>query len=258
MDEPVVTAEKPAIELSGLRKSFGALVVTDDVSLKILPGELHALIGPNGAGKTTLIGQISGTLSPDSGSVLLNGEDVTLIPANARAKRGLARTFQITSIIPSLSALENVALAVQGRSSRPLSPIRRASTDASLNEEAGAALDAVEMLPRASFRAGSLSHGEKRALEIAMALAQQPKVILFDEPMAGIGREDSGRIIALLKALKGRYAMLLVEHDMAAVFALADRISVLVYGKIIATGTPAVVRNDPAVRAAYLGEDGEA
>lgn len=247
----------PAIELSNLCKSFGALKVTDDVSLRVMPGELHALIGPNGAGKTTLIGQISGTLAADSGSVRLGGEDVTNLPANVRARRGLARTFQITSIISSLSALENVALAVQGRSPRPLSLFGHAATDAGLNDPARAALEAVELLPRADIRAGSLSHGEKRALEIAMALAQEPKAILFDEPMAGIGREDGGRIIALLRALKGRYAMLLVEHDMEAVFALADRITVLVYGKVIASGTPERVRNDAAVRAAYLGESEE-
>ncbi len=212
---------EPALALKGLAKSFGALKVTNGVDLVIAPGELHALIGPNGAGKTTLVHQISGTLQPDAGTILFDGLDVTRLSPQRRARAGLARTFQSTSTIASLSALEAVGLA-----------------------------------ERAHAPAGSLSHGEKRALEIAMALTLQPKLILLDEPLAGVGHEEGERLIALLNRLKGRFAMLLVEHDMSAVFALADRVTVLVYGGVIASGEPAAVRADPAVRQAYLGEEG--
>ncbi|MGL4974795.1 MAG: ABC transporter ATP-binding protein [Bosea sp. (in: a-proteobacteria)] len=245
----------PVLELRGLRKSFGALVVTDDVSLTVLPGELHALIGPNGAGKTTLIHQISGTLASNAGNVFFQGQPVTALGMEARAKLGLARTFQITSIVPSLSTRENVALCVQVRQPRRLSLWRHAASDEALNAPAREALAAVGLAERATIQAGLLSHGEKRALEIAMALALEPKAILFDEPMAGVGREESEGVVSLLRGLKGRYGMLLVEHDMEAVFSLADRISVLVYGRIIATGTPDEIRANPDVRTAYLGEE---
>lgn len=247
---------EPALAIKGLAKSFGALKVTNGVDLSIAPGELHALIGPNGAGKTTLVHQISGTLRPDSGTILFGGTDVTRLPPQKRARAGLARTFQITSTIASLSALENVALGVQARSSHPLSLFRDAARDQALNAPAWEALEAVGLAGRAHAPAGSLSHGEKRALEIAMALTLRPKLILLDEPLAGVGHEEGERLIALLKSLKGRFAMLLVEHDMSAVFALADRVTVLVYGGVIATGEPAAVRADPAVRQAYLGEEG--
>lgn len=247
---------EPVLVLDGIRKSFGALKVTDGVSLAVAPGELHALIGPNGAGKTTLVHQISGMLTPDDGTIRFRGEDVTAFNAEKRARHGLARTFQITSTIASLSALENVALGVQAKASHPLSFFRNAASDERLNRPARAALDAVGLSERAHVPAGSLSHGEKRALEIAMALALEPAAILLDEPLAGVGKEEGERLIALLKSLKGRYAMLLVEHDMEAVFALADTVSVLVYGRVIASGNPAVVRADPAVREAYLGEEG--
>ena len=246
---------KPILVLDHLRKAFGALVVTDDVSLDLRPGEIHALIGPNGAGKTTLIHQITGTLTPDSGRILFEDSDITLLPPHERARRGLARTFQITSIVPSFSALENVALAVQARDAHPLKLFGNATGESELNARALAALAAVGLDCRADVTAGRLSHGEKRALEIAIALALEPKAILFDEPMAGVGREESGRIVELLAGLKGRYGMLLVEHDMDAVFSLADRVSVLVYGRVIASGTPGEVRADPAVRAAYLGDE---
>ncbi|PSC05508.1 ABC transporter ATP-binding protein [Alsobacter soli] len=246
---------EPIVRIDGLRKSFGALAVTNDVALDVMPGELHALIGPNGAGKTTLIHQIAGTLRPDAGRVLIDGADLTGAPPAARARAGLARTFQITSIIPSLDALGNVALAAQARAKRPLRLFGRVAADEALNGEARAALAAVGLSTRAAVPAGRLSHGEKRALEIAMALAMGPKVLLLDEPMAGVGREESGRIVELLRSLKGRYALLLVEHDMEAVFSLADRISVLVYGEVIASGTPQAIRSDPAVRAAYLGDE---
>ncbi|GGH22710.1 ABC transporter ATP-binding protein [Alsobacter metallidurans] len=246
---------EPLIRIEGLRKSFGALVVTDDVSLDVAPGELHALIGPNGAGKTTLIHQIAGTLQPNAGRILIGGVDLSGASPAARARAGLARTFQITSIIPTLDVLGNVALAAQARSPRALRLFGRAATDEALNAQARAAIAAVGLSARAGAPAGMLSHGEKRVLEIAMALAMEPKAILLDEPMAGVGREESARIVELLLGLKGRYAMLLVEHDMEAVFSLADRISVLVYGSVIATGTPDAIRVDPAVRAAYLGDE---
>ncbi len=247
---------EPVLALDSVRKSFGALKVTDDVSLSLAPGELHALIGPNGAGKTTLVHQISGMLKPDSGAIRFRGEDISALTPEKRARRGLARTFQITSTIASLSVLENVALGVQAKAARPLSLFRNAANDAALNRPALAALEAVGLADRADVPAGRLSHGEKRALELAMALALEPAAILLDEPLAGVGREEGERLIELLSSLKGRYAMLLVEHDMAAVFALADKVSVLVYGRVIASGDPVSVRADAGVREAYLGEEG--
>lgn len=252
----MTSAKPPALALAGVRKAFGALKVTDDVSLSIAPGELHALIGPNGAGKTTLVHQISGMLTPDAGTIRFDGQDVTALGPEERSRRGLARTFQITSTIASLSVLENVALGVQARAKNPLALLRNAARDESLNRPAREALAAVGLIDRADAPAGSLSHGEKRALEIAMALSLEPAAILLDEPLAGVGKEEGERLIALLASLKGRYAMLLVEHDMDAVFALADKVSVLVYGRVVASGDPAAVRADPAVREAYLGEEG--
>lgn len=245
------------LSITGLGKSFGALKVTDEVSLDLRAGELHALIGPNGAGKTTLIHQICGTLQPDRGTIIFEGQDVTRVPAHLRARAGLARTFQITSIIPSLTTHENVALAAQACAPGALSLFGAASRQVTTNAEARALLDRVGLGARADVLAGVLSHGEKRALEIAMALALKPRAILFDEPMAGVGREESGRVVELMQGLKDHYAMLLVEHDMEAVFALADRISVLVYGRIVASGTPEEIRADPQVKTAYLGEEGE-
>ena len=247
---------EPVLALESVRKSFGALKVTDGVSFSVAPGELHALIGPNGAGKTTLVHQISGMLRPDAGSIRFRGTDITGLSPEKRARAGLARTFQITSTIASLSVLENVALSVQARATHPLALFRNAARDERLNGPAWAAIDAVGLSERAHVPAGRLSHGEKRALEIAMALTLEPAAILLDEPLAGVGHEEGARLIALLKSLKGRYAMLLVEHDMEAVFALADRVSVLVYGRVIASGEPAAVRADPTVREAYLGEEG--
>ena len=241
--------------IENLRKSFGGLVVTDGVTLEIGPGELHAVIGPNGAGKTTLIHQVSGTLTPDDGRILLNGTDILPLPPYERAKLGLARSFQITSVLPRFSALENVALAVQARSGSSYSFLRPAAAEAALNDEAMAALAEVGLEHRADIVAAHLSHGEKRALELAIALALEPKLLLLDETMAGAGPEESERIVTVLKKLKGRFAMLLVEHDMNAVFALADRISVLTYGRVLASGEPEAVRNDPAVMQAYLGEE---
>jgi branched-chain amino acid transport system ATP-binding protein len=252
-----VAEPQPVLRIEDLRKNFGALAVTDGITLDVRPGELHAVIGPNGAGKTTLINQISGFLMPNSGRILFNGRDITELPVHARAGLGLARSFQITSILPGFSALENVALAVQAREGSSFRFFARASAEPSLNGPAQAALEEVGLGERARVPAGELSHGEKRALELAIALAMAPKLLLLDEPMAGTGREETDRLVALLGRLKGRFAMILVEHDMTAVFALADRISVMIYGRILASGTPDAVRRDPAVATAYLGDEME-
>ena len=248
---------EPVLRLQKLRKSFDALVVTDDVTFDLMPRELHAVIGPNGAGKTTLINQISGLIAPDSGSILFDGRDITGVSVHARAAAGLARSFQVSSILPRFSALENVALAVQSRSGSSFRFLSRAAAEDALNGPAMAALADVGLSERAHVPAGELAHGEKRALELAIALAMQPKVLLLDEPMAGTGREETARLVELLRRLKGRFSVLLVEHDMTAVFALADRISVLLYGRILASGMPAAVRADPRVVAAYLGDEME-
>jgi branched-chain amino acid transport system ATP-binding protein len=246
---------EPLLELRGLRKRFGGLTVTDDVSLSVLPGEIHAVIGPNGAGKTTLIGLISGTLAPDGGQVCLLGQDVTTWSLPRRAKLGLARSFQITSIIPGFSVLENTALAVQAHTGSSFRFLRPARREAVLNGPAADALTQVGLGHRANTLAGSLSHGEQRQLELAVALACRPRLLLLDEPLAGAGAEETARLIGLLDALRGRFGILLVEHDMQAVFALADRISVLVAGRVVVTGDAATIREHPEVRAAYLGED---
>ncbi|MCZ8186281.1 MAG: ABC transporter ATP-binding protein [Beijerinckiaceae bacterium] len=247
---------EPALELRDLNKAYGALTVTDHVSLALPDGEFHAIIGPNGAGKTTLIHQISGLVPSDSGSVWLGGRDVTGLSLPERVHRGLVRSFQITSILPGFSALENVALAVQAREGSSFRFFGRARDEARLNDPAMQALEEVGLGKRAGVRAGLLSHGEKRQLEIAIALAAQPRVLLLDEPLAGTGPEESAVLIALMQRLRGRMTILLIEHDMEAVFALAERVSVLVYGRIIASGPPAAVRDDPDVRTAYLGEEG--
>jgi branched-chain amino acid transport system ATP-binding protein len=250
--------DAPAVmlQLSGLQKSFGALKVTDEVSLDVTVGECHAVIGPNGAGKTTLIHEIAGSLAPDAGRVVFDGRDVTDLTTPARAHLGLARSFQITSICPEFTGLENVALAAQSRDGSSYRFWRPAGEETALNDKAMSALELVGLADRARIASGLLSHGEKRQLELAIALALEPRLLLLDEPMAGAGPEETRRLIETLLGLKRRFTILLVEHDMHAVFALADRISVLVNGRIIATGRPDAVRNDPAVRAAYLG-DGE-
>ena len=246
---------EPLLYTDRLVKRFGGLVATDTVSIDVRPGEIHALIGPNGAGKTTLVGQLTGNLAPDAGTIHFAGRDVTRLPTHARVRLGLARSFQITSVLREFTALENVALAVQahaGHSFRFLADVRR---DETLRVPAREGLEAVGLGDRASTPAAALSHGEQRQLEIAMALAGDPKLLLLDEPMAGMGVEESQRMIGFLQALKGKRAILLIEHDMDAVFQLADRITVLVYGRAIASGTPDEIRANAEVRQAYLGDE---
>ena len=245
------------LQLDGLTKSYGALAVTRDVSLTVGHGEVHALIGPNGAGKTTLVGQVAGSLRPDRGRVLFGGRDITRLPPQRRARLGLARSFQTITLVPEFTARENVAIAVQRRHGSSFRFVRDAGRERALNAEADASLAAVGLSDRAHTPAAVLSHGEKRHLELAVALACAPKLLLLDEPMAGVGHDEAARLLTLLQGLRGQFAMLLVEHDMDAVFALSDRVSVLVAGAVIASGPPAAIRADPAVRAAYLG-DGDA
>ncbi len=242
------------LEVRGLTKTFGALRACDGIDFEVREGETHAVIGPNGAGKTTFISQLAGNLLPDSGSVRFAGSDVTRLPAPQRARMGLARSFQITSVYPDFTALDNVALAVQARSGRT-GLWKAARGDASLVEPAKQALQAVGLGERTHVFAANLSHGEQRQLEVAMALATEPRLLLLDEPMAGMGTDESQRMIALLSRLKQSKTIILVEHDMDAVFRLADRISVLVYGRVIATDTPERIRANGEVRKAYLGED---
>ena len=243
------------LEVRNLRKSYGALQVTDGVDLDIRRGELHAVIGPNGAGKTTLVHQLSGLARADSGRILFEGQEIGRRSMAERVRLGLARSFQITSILPSFTALANVALALQAHAGSSFRFLADASREESLNRPAAGLLDRFGLGERADMPADRLSYGEKRQLELAMALATEPKLLLLDEPLAGTSHAESRHVVDTLLALKGQVAMLLVEHDMEAVFALADRVSVLVYGRILATGAPAEIRADPAVRAAYLGEE---
>ncbi|MEM7441115.1 MAG: ABC transporter ATP-binding protein [Pseudomonadota bacterium] len=243
------------LTVENLKKSFGGVAATDDVSLSVDTGEIHAIIGPNGAGKTTLISQLSGALPPDSGIVRFDGRDITRAPAHARAKLGITRSFQITSLIKDMTALENVALAAQAREGHSFRFIRAAAGIESLREAAMTELQAVGLGDRAQERVSALSHGEHRLIEIAVALASGASFMMLDEPFAGLGPEESTRMVDFLKTLKGKKTILLIEHDMDAVFALADRISVLVYGRIVATDTPDAIRANADVRAAYLGED---
>ena len=247
---------EPLLRIEGLAKHFGGVVASDDISLDVMAGELHAIIGPNGAGKTTLITQLAGEITPDAGCVIFAGADITRLSTPRRNALGLARSFQITSLFPEFTALDNVALAVQahtGHSFRFWQPARRAPE---LREPARAALARVGLAARADTLVSRLSHGEHRQLELAMALATKPRLLLLDEPMAGLGPEESARMVVLLRELKREVTILLIEHDMAAVFALADRISVLVYGRVIASGAPEEIRANAEVRKAYLGEQG--
>jgi branched-chain amino acid transport system ATP-binding protein len=243
------------LEVRGLTKSFGALLASDHVDLEVEEGETHAIIGPNGAGKTTLISQLAGNVLPDRGRVRFAGEDITALSAPARARKGFARSFQITSIYPGFTALENVMLAVQAHAGSSFRFWRAARAERALREPALRVLEEVGLSARAGVPAGNLAHGEQRELEIAMALATCPRLMLLDEPVAGMGAEETQRMIEFLATLKGGKTIILVEHDMDAVFSLADRLSVLVYGRIIATGVPREIRANPEVRRAYLGEE---
>ncbi|MEM9584868.1 MAG: ABC transporter ATP-binding protein [Pseudomonadota bacterium] len=242
------------LELLNVDKSFGALHVTRDVSLSVSAGQCHALIGPNGAGKTTLIHQISGVLTPDSGAILLDGQDLLPLSLHQRTHAGLSRTFQITSVLPSFSVLENVAIAVQAKSGTSMRFFAPAADEVAINDRAMDILDQVGLADRAGTLAADMSHGELRLAELALALAGEPKFLLLDEPMAGLGHQESARLIEFLGTLRGHIPMLLIEHDMDAIFQLSDTVSVLVDGAVIATGTPEEIRQDPVARAAYLGE----
>jgi len=245
----------PVLEIRDLRKAFGGVTATDGVSLGVGAGELHAIIGPNGAGKTTLISQLSGSLRPDSGAILFRGADITRRTAHARARLGITRSFQITSLVMDLSVLDNVALAVQATDGHSYKFFRPARSITRIRDKAMATLAEVGLERRADSPTLALSHGEHRQLEIAVALATGAELMLLDEPMAGLGAEESVILVDFLKTLKGQRTILLIEHDMDAVFALADKVSVLVYGRIIATGTPDEIRQNREVRHAYLGEE---
>ena len=242
------------LRIEALTKRFGGVVASDNVTLDVRANELHAVIGPNGAGKTTLIGQLAGEIFSNSGLIRFDGVDITTMPTYRRGALGLARSFQITSLFLDFTALDNVALAVQAQSGHSFRFWRDARTEVELREPARAALARVGLEHRADTIAANLSHGEHRLLEFAMALANKPRLLLLDEPMAGLGPEESARMVAMLRELKRDLPILLVEHDMEAVFALADRITVLVYGRVIASDVPAIIRANPDVRQAYLGE----
>jgi branched-chain amino acid transport system ATP-binding protein len=240
------------VEKLGLR--FGGVVATDNLSLDVNSGELHAIIGPNGAGKTTLISQLTGQLLPNSGSIHFAGQDITRMPAYRRSTLGLARSFQITSLLSDFSVLDNVALAAQAHDGHSFHFWRNARKESRLREAAQAALDRVGLATRAETLVSELSHGEQRELELAVALATKPQMLLLDEPMAGLGTTESARMVKLLQELRREVTIVLVEHDMEAVFALADRITVLVYGRVIASGAPAAIRANEEVKRAYLGD----
>jgi branched-chain amino acid transport system ATP-binding protein len=242
------------LRTDNLTKRFGGVVASDGIALDVKTGELHAIIGPNGAGKTTLIGQLSGEIAPNAGRIEFDGRDITALPVHERSTLGLARSFQITSLFRDFTALDNVALAVQAHAGHSFRFWRDARSERDLREPARAALRRVGLEARADVIVSSLSHGEQRQLEIAMALASKPRLLLLDEPMAGLGAEESGRMVETLRELKQELTILLIEHDMEAVFALADRITVLVYGRVIASGAPAEIRANEEVRQAYLGE----
>jgi branched-chain amino acid transport system ATP-binding protein len=248
---------EPLLQIEGLTKRFGGVVASDAVALAVPRGELHAIIGPNGAGKTTLIGQLTGEVVPDAGRIRFEDRDITGLPGWRRSQLGLARSFQITSLFLDFTALDNVALAVQAHAGHSFHFWREARSEAELRTPARAALARVGLINRADAVVANMSHGEHRQLEIAMALATRPRMLLLDEPMAGMGPEESGRMVKLLRELKGELTILLVEHDMEAVFALADRITVMVYGRVIATGAPEAIRVNTEVRQAYLGDSDE-
>jgi branched-chain amino acid transport system ATP-binding protein len=243
------------LSLRGLVKRFGGITATDGVTLDVAPGEIHALIGPNGAGKTTLIHQISGALPPDEGSVAFGGRDITRLAMHERVRAGLARSFQVTNIFKRFSVLDNVALALQARAGSSMRFWRPVAREAGLFDEACELLARIGLTDKAAAAAATLGHGEQRQLEVGLALATRPRLLLLDEPLAGMGPEESERMVQLIAGLAGACTILLVEHDMQAVFRLAGRISVLVSGRVIATGAPEQVRSDNEVRRAYLGDE---
>jgi len=246
---------EPLLEVRRLVKTFGAMTVTASVDLTVHPGEIHAVIGPNGAGKTTLVAQIAGELPPDSGSIRFKGKDVTRSPVHARSRSGMGRLYQLTSLFPGFSARDNVLLALQARNGHCFRFWKDARRDDSLNARALECLELAGLARAGDVRAERLSHGEQRQLEVAMVMAGRPRLMLLDEPTAGMGAEETSKMVALLSRLRESHSMLLVEHDLEAVYALADRISVLVYGRVIASGGVEEIRSDPEVRKAYLGED---
>lgn len=250
-----MSATDVLLKTINVQKRFGGIVATRNVSLEILAGEVHALIGPNGAGKTTLIAQLSGLLTPDSGQILFDSHDITDFPIYDRVKIGLARSYQITSIFRSFSVLDNIALAVQARKNTSYSFWKPIAVDSDLFDEAFALTEEIGLGPRSSSIAGQLSHGEQRQLEVGLALATKPRLLLLDEPMAGMGPEESESLVSLLDKVRRQVTVLLVEHDMDAVFRLADRVSVLVNGELIVTDLPDVIRNSDEVKRAYLGDD---
>lgn len=244
---------RAVLELQGLNKSFGALHATRDLSFCVNAGENHALIGPNGAGKTTLIQQIYGAVKPDSGRVLLNGRDITSLPIPSRVRAGIGRSFQISNVLMDFTVLENAIVAEQARLGQSFRFLEPAFDDKDLQAGAYDILRRVGLEDRAGYPASDLAHGERRMLELALALATAPQLLLLDEPMAGAGTEESQRMSEIIERLRGDVAILLIEHDMDAVFRLADRITVLVEGAVIASGTADEIRNSAAVQTAYLG-----
>lgn len=243
------------LQTAAITKRYGALLVTDQVSLDIRPGELHAIIGPNGAGKTTLINQLSGELASDSGQIRFDGRDVTALGIHARARLGLVRSYQITSVFDEFTVRENAALAAMGARQHAFKFWQGLLTDQAARAAADEGIQAAGLTRQANLLASALGYGERRQLELAMALAAKPTFLLLDEPMAGMSVQESAAVVQLLQSLKKTYTILLVEHDMNAVFALADRISVLVYGRILVTGTPDEIKQNEEVRAVYLGDE---
>jgi branched-chain amino acid transport system ATP-binding protein len=242
------------LRIEGLSKRFGGVIAADAITLDVAAGELHAVIGPNGAGKTTLIGALAGEVRADAGRIAFDAEDITALPAWCRNQLGLARSFQITSLFADFTALDNVALAVQAHDGHSFRFWQAARGERMLREPAGAVLARVGLGQRADVLVSALSHGEHRQLEIAVALASRPRLLLLDEPLAGMGPAEAARMVAILRELRQELTILLIEHDIAAVFALADRITVLDYGRVIASAAPAEISGNPAVRRAYLGE----
>lgn len=249
---------EPLLQIVGLCKSFGALRATDDLSFTIERGHIHALIGPNGAGKTTVVNQLSGDLAPDAGAIRFKDRDITRLKSHQRARLGIARSYQITHIFENLSVAENMGLALCARAGHNFRFFRHWRRSPLVKNDLNAALERVDLLHRADLTACHLSHGEKRQLEVGMTLVGEPELLILDEPMAGMGPGGTVELTKLIRKLKGQVTILLVEHDMDVVFSLADRVTVLVYGANIATGTPDEIRGNRDVREAYLGDNGDA